>query len=590
MPKTIYLESDEEITSVIDKLRKIATPEITIVVPKRAAMIQSIVNLKLLKRQSDMLGKKIIFVTADQTGRNLAVRAGLTAKKNLDQKEELEAKIEKNVETTKQKPKLDLEKLLKDVPKAESKGIPKGKPKTVILDIIKKVKEEKKDEKETEPKKKKLSFKKKRISLVAPEKKAGDEKESTATKKIKPSKPGKPRKVSLVPSINKTFVILFFLASLIITGIIAFIILPKADIYIVPKTEPLALEFDFVIKQGQEGVDAANSIIPGELVVVERESRKERFAATGEKEIGEKAKGTVTIYNKFSSSNQPLVASTRFLSSDGKLFRLTEDVTVPGARIEGGDTVEGTIDVIIEADEAGDDYNIDATSFSLPGLDPDKQEDIYAENSTSFSGGLSKKVKIVSEEDINKAKEQLTEELKKSLIEELKKNVERDKTFLEQATKEEVLEVNTSVDVGEESEEFEVKIKAKISTMEFNESDLRTLMMAKIEDRIPEEKYLVDDNLEHTTFEVTNLDEQEGSMALHTKAEKTISWRLDESKVKGDLAGKRKDEAESYLLNIPYIIGVKVEFWPFWVEKVPKLDKKVELVLDFDNSSDIINK
>src|SRR3989304_7351763 len=75
--KILYLEIDEEITSVIDRLKKTAEADIHLVVPKEAALLQSIVNLKLLKKQADSLGKQIQIITHDKVGRNLAEQVGI---------------------------------------------------------------------------------------------------------------------------------------------------------------------------------------------------------------------------------------------------------------------------------------------------------------------------------------------------------------------------------------------------------------------------------------------------------------------------------------------------------------------------------
>ena len=81
--KALYLEPDEEITSVVDRLKEIDDEEVAIVVPKRAGLLQSIVNLKLLRYQAEQMKKKISLVTTDKTGRNLASAVGLTVHQKL---------------------------------------------------------------------------------------------------------------------------------------------------------------------------------------------------------------------------------------------------------------------------------------------------------------------------------------------------------------------------------------------------------------------------------------------------------------------------------------------------------------------------
>ena len=73
----LYLEVDEDITSAIDKLSKSTGTSVQIVVPKRSTMLQSMINLKLLKKAAETHGKELILVTNDRIAADLAARVGL---------------------------------------------------------------------------------------------------------------------------------------------------------------------------------------------------------------------------------------------------------------------------------------------------------------------------------------------------------------------------------------------------------------------------------------------------------------------------------------------------------------------------------
>ena len=49
MDEIIYLELDEEIPSVIDKMKNLSGKSVALVIPKGASIIQSVINLKILK-------------------------------------------------------------------------------------------------------------------------------------------------------------------------------------------------------------------------------------------------------------------------------------------------------------------------------------------------------------------------------------------------------------------------------------------------------------------------------------------------------------------------------------------------------------
>ena len=79
MHKTLYIDADEEITSILDRIRKAEAREIIIVAPKNAMLLQSIVNLKLLKKETDRKKKQLLIITQDKIGKKLIEKAGILA-------------------------------------------------------------------------------------------------------------------------------------------------------------------------------------------------------------------------------------------------------------------------------------------------------------------------------------------------------------------------------------------------------------------------------------------------------------------------------------------------------------------------------
>ena len=55
--KTLYVEPTEEITAIIDRLKKTTEQEVVIVIPRGATVLQSVINLKLLKKNAEKAEK-----------------------------------------------------------------------------------------------------------------------------------------------------------------------------------------------------------------------------------------------------------------------------------------------------------------------------------------------------------------------------------------------------------------------------------------------------------------------------------------------------------------------------------------------------
>jgi len=85
----IYIDVDDEITAIIDKVRASQSKIIALVLPKRATTLQSIVNMKLLKRSADTDKKHLVLITAELGLMPLAANVGFYVAKTLQSKPEI---------------------------------------------------------------------------------------------------------------------------------------------------------------------------------------------------------------------------------------------------------------------------------------------------------------------------------------------------------------------------------------------------------------------------------------------------------------------------------------------------------------------
>src|SRR5437868_1458620 len=88
---TIYVDIDDEITGIIDKLKASEGKVVALVLPKRAGVFQSIVNMKLLKRAADSSNKNLVLITSEAGLLPLAGAAGIHVAKTLTSKPEVPA-------------------------------------------------------------------------------------------------------------------------------------------------------------------------------------------------------------------------------------------------------------------------------------------------------------------------------------------------------------------------------------------------------------------------------------------------------------------------------------------------------------------
>src|SRR6185437_8172747 len=75
--KKFTIDKSDEIAEIIDRILNEAEKEITLVVPKGSALVKSVSNFRLLKREADSAGRSITIESVDDTALAFAKEAGL---------------------------------------------------------------------------------------------------------------------------------------------------------------------------------------------------------------------------------------------------------------------------------------------------------------------------------------------------------------------------------------------------------------------------------------------------------------------------------------------------------------------------------
>ncbi len=121
------------------------------------------------------------------------------------------------------------------------------------------------------------------------------------------------------------------------------------------------------------------------------------FEATGIGESTEgKAKGVIAVVNE-TARQYTFVATTRFLSEDGVLFRMNKQSVI---------AADGETDVRVTADEGGGTGDVGPTDWTIPGLSASLQESVWGRSDSGMTGG-SGTTTIVSVDDLADARAEL---------------------------------------------------------------------------------------------------------------------------------------------------------------------------------------
>lgn len=533
--ENFYLKQNEEFFSIIDKIKASRDEDIVLIIPTGISALKSIVNLRILKEESDFLGKNIFIITADPLIQRLSQQVGIRI---LDKQEEIE------------------------LPKKKEKTgrVVDLRPKGVMADIVSK----KKIEIEEEPK-----------EIFEEEPVFSEPLPFIKKEKIKKEKIKRQREF-------KFFTRKFWITALVIIGIlglsyVVYFVLPRAQVIITPKKEKVNFDTEITVDKNINSLDEKEGKIPGQFFQLEDSVSKE-FPTTGEKEVEEKAKGTITVYNQYSSSPQTLVKTTRFKATDGKIFRLVDTVTIPGATIDEGKIIASSKDVAVIADEAGEAYNIGPSKFTIPGFEGSpKYAAFYGQSSGAMSGGAKGKMKVATKDDIDGATNIVIIEVKDKVKKEFQEKIPQELKLLDGAQSLEVTESSSNLKANQPGERFVVTVKAKASGLAFKEQDALFLAGKIMNGKISENKTLLLSTIKINYQSVKNNFTQ-GETALTCKVEADAAWNFDEEKIKNDLAGKNETDVKTYLSSVPEIESTRVIFWPFWVKKIPSNKNKIKVI------------
>ncbi len=387
------------------------------------------------------------------------------------------------------------------------------------------------------------------------------EEQDKEIKAIMSGQAGTRRPIKLYRKIALSFIAL----TLILLAVIFYFSLVKVTIVLIPNQERISNNMIIdIYDQDKEGSLAGNAI-KGIVKQIKIEHTN-IYPASGEEVIGEEAVGKVEVINNY-TKNQPLVATTRLLTPDSKLFRISETINVPAG---------GSVEVEIYADEPSQEMAIGPTKFTIPGLWAGLQEEIYAESHEDIVYQQKVKKHIVEDDldnSIRDLKQQLLTKAKSEINETYKDYSQIIYKIDENSIKSEVFG-----EVGEEKDEFSAFMEAEVVVVAFNDQSAVALAKQKFVSSLADNKELLSFDENNIIYALNNFNFLEGTATINATFEGKITLKEDSSVVETDkILGLNKQQLDAYLSSLPEIAGFEVNFFPSFIQKVPRLVDRIEI-------------
>ncbi|HSX31443.1 MAG TPA: hypothetical protein VLE99_06005 [Candidatus Saccharimonadales bacterium] len=557
--ETIYVDVDDEITSIIDKVQSAKGKVVALVLPKRAPVLQSIVNMKLLKRTADTAEKNLVLVTSETGLMPLAGAVGLhvastpTSKPSVpsaptgpgDEPEDADEPLN-----------------IVDGTSGEAEG-EDFDPKTAAgktvgeltaTDAASKVVNDDVDES---------------IDME-------DEAEASADDGavVPPPKKNKKLKVPNFDSFRtKLMLAILGLAVLVTAWIFAFNILPKATITIHTDSSTITTNLNLTLDTTAKALDATSNVVPA-TAQTQQKTSTQQASATGQQNNGAKATGNVTMSAKVcgTPSTPADVPTGTSLSAGGHTYIAQSNTSFNFDHISGGCIFFKTSSATpVQALKGGADYNTDSTSFSVSG-----RSDISATGSAD--GGTDDIVKVVQQSDIDGATAKISTADSSSVKQQLISNLESKgliavpTTFVAGTP-----QVTTSAKAGDPADTVTVTAVTTYTMFGVQKTDLQTLVDGTVNGQLDKGKQVIlDDGVADASFSEPSPPGATGaSVSMQTKS--LAGPQLNTKTLRTQLAGKKSGDVKAQIKQTPGVTAVDVHFSPFWVSIVPKNINKVTI-------------
>lgn len=357
----------------------------------------------------------------------------------------------------------------------------------------------------------------------------------------------------------KFIALTFLFLTLILAATVVFMSSKRADITITTRITPIDITAEATISE-KDTFGHVRGTVSKETYTAEVSGAPEGTTTV----IGT-AEGTVTLHNN-SATAQPLVATTRLITEDEILFRLRDRVVVPA---------NGTLeDVAVYADEEGAVYDIEPTSFVIPGLNASRQKEVYATSETAMSGGL-REVGAVSNEDIDRARKKLEEALIAQATQVAQAIEGTELLFIVDD-----LKTNGEEFLGRELDAFTLSGTGNVVTIAYDTGAMKKWADQQLLKRAIGDSELIRSADGDPQVTIQTFDAETGQATATVFYEGVVSLNPESKQIeKAAFFGKSKDEVRRYLLTLDHVHSIDMQFRPAWMRSVPHIPDHVSVVV-----------
>lgn len=596
--ETIYVDSTDDITDVLTKIKSSEKKIIALVPPKKPTIFLSSINIKLLARTARAEKKALVLVTTDDSLTRLAMAASLPVASSLKSRPVMPEKSADSSASLKSEP-ASGEAAPEPKPSPKASETPKRPslddvdPETLLNDD----ESDSDDSDETDADDLKTSSSSDETSdsdepSDSPAtKKSSLEKVKKRSEKPKKEKPEKEKSGNpFIAFLNKkkSWVVFGTVATsaVIVFFVWALMIAPKLGLVVKVRTssgnfsENVSFVTDVMKENKGEGVFSVHE----EKL---EKSQEIKFTATGQKDLGEPASGSLTVYYQdtkafsfnFSEGSvftykglEYVATASKTLSWDG------EDDSICGSSSSFSKGCLTSVVVSVKASAPGENYNVSGRQSGWASRD---FPEISVYNESDLTGGTSKVVTIVQQSDIDLALDKLKNETKESGKTELFGKISDTALVLGDSFKVDAAEPKVSPAAGEEVPEGttpSISSKTTYSVLTVDRTHVENFITDKANLEEGRKIYSVGEPFVEYFAET-----ESGVYGGKLKTTYKFGPKISETEILEKIDGQKVGRIEPILRDeFPGIASVSLEKSVFWVNRVPKNPNRVTIKLEVE--------
>ncbi len=390
-------------------------------------------------------------------------------------------------------------------------------------------------------------------------------------------KSGLSHKRSAIPAVAAGLALGLLVTLLVISQLASRFV--RLTVLVTPKQTSIQSEFKVTLDSTLQTADLTKLLLPGKTETVSI-TVSGKTQATGKKEVGDKASGQVKILNK--TTSEKTFNKGTALKSDGLVFELYDNVTVPAATVSAaaGGSGElksyGQAEASISAKEIGTKYNLKADStLTLADL---STSNYSATVTKGLTGGTSEEVVVITAKDRERLSAELQSEALKDAIKQFEQKNSSQRQFVP-PSKVAVTSTKFNQSEGDQKDVLELTLVASASALSYSNTDVASIAREVLKSKLDLGEELSDSDIQlQTKLDDTSIKSSKPVVTVSATADR---WpKLDRASLIAGLAGRSPADGRHFLSSRDELADFQLVLTPRlvgWLSRRLPVAEKIQI-------------